>query len=205
MNKPQCSCGIHFECPPDLKCPERLALQDGDSEYAADVAEARGLVEIYDSMHNGDIREAQLEAWYGSSEFNEKERALQIGMALCMSGVLKYVDAQAERIASLERENAAAVGCVYAVWRYEYDAGETVGIYLREDAAEAVVHSLAQQYNATKCEDQSPMKAGRTKDGLLAYSDKSWNHRVGVTRHTVNVAAAPQAPADAADASGVTE
>lgn len=63
-----------------------------DDEYASDIQEARRLIALNESMHNGKLREERGEAWYGSQEFLEWDRAVTQDMGILLSRIMDYAD-----------------------------------------------------------------------------------------------------------------
>lgn len=78
---------------------------------------------------------------------------------------------------------------VFAVWTYEYDDGGVVGVFSTQERAEAKAHALAKQYNGSAEDESERMTVGQTDSGLLAYSDKYWNHRVGISVYAIDAEA----------------
>lgn len=63
-----------------------------DDEYAQDVQEARRLIALNESMHNGEYREKRGEAWYGSPEMLEHDRAVTHDMGILLARIMEYAD-----------------------------------------------------------------------------------------------------------------
>lgn len=63
-----------------------------DDEYAADIEEARRLIALNESMHNGKIRDERGEAWYGSQEMLEWDRAVTADMGILLARIMDYAD-----------------------------------------------------------------------------------------------------------------
>jgi hypothetical protein len=74
-----------------------------DDEYAKDVEEARRLVTLSESIHNGKIREERGEAWYGSEAMLEWDRAITTDMGILLARILAYADSQHARVLVLEK------------------------------------------------------------------------------------------------------
>ena len=69
-----------------------------DDEYAQDVQEARRLIALSESIHNGKIRDERGEAWYGSQEMLEYDRAVTADMGVLLARIMDYADkVRAER------------------------------------------------------------------------------------------------------------
>ena len=69
-----------------------------DDEYAQDVQEARRLIALSESLHNGKIRDERGEAWYGSPEMLEYDRAVTADMGVLLARIMDYADkVRAER------------------------------------------------------------------------------------------------------------
>lgn len=69
-----------------------------DDEYAQDVQEARRLIALNESMHNGEYREQRGDAWYGSPEMLEYDRAVTHDMGILLARIMEYADkVRAER------------------------------------------------------------------------------------------------------------
>ena len=63
-----------------------------DDEYATDIQEARRLIALNESMHNGKIRDERGEAWYGSQEMLEWDRAVTADMGILLTRIMQYAD-----------------------------------------------------------------------------------------------------------------
>jgi len=72
-----------------------------DDEYAQDVQDARRLIALSESIHNGKIRDERGEAWYGSQEMLEYDRAVTADMGVLLARIMDYADkVRAERDAA---------------------------------------------------------------------------------------------------------
>lgn len=84
-----------------------------DDNYAQDVEEARRLLALYESLHNGKIRDERGEEWYGSEEMRAWNRVVVAEMGILLGRIIDYADAVRSerdrylRIAYGLRDNAA--------------------------------------------------------------------------------------------------
>lgn len=62
------------------------------SEYAADVAEGKRLVELFHSLHNGELRQEKGETWYYSELGTQFSRDLVHEMSVLLPRVLEAYD-----------------------------------------------------------------------------------------------------------------